>query len=171
MLEKRVFVMEPEQVIHEDSNGLPTLNRKKRVCAYARVSTDTDDQLNSYQAQIDEFTKKIKENDEWEFINMYADEGISGTSIKKRPEFLQMIQDSRDGKIDLILTKSLSRFARNTVDTLTIVRELRSIGVEVFFEKENIYSSDTKVDFMLTIFSSIVQEEARNISENVKWGF
>jgi len=171
MLEKRVFVMEPEQVIHEDSNGLPTLNRKKRVCAYARVSTDTDDQLNSYKAQIDEFTKKIKENDEWEFINMYADEGISGTSIKKRPEFLRMIEDSRLGKIDLILTKSLSRFARNTVDTLTIVRELRSIGVEVFFEKENIYSSDTKVDFMLTIFSSIAQEEARNISENVKWGF
>ncbi len=171
MLEKRVFVMEPEQVIHEDSNGMPVLKSKKRVCAYARVSTDSDDQLNSYQAQIDEFTKKIQDNDEWEFIRMYADEGISGTSIKKRPEFLNMIEDAREGKIDLILTKSLSRFARNTVDTLTIVRELRSIGVEVFFEKENIYSSDTKVDFMLTIFSSIAQEEARNISENVKWGF
>jgi DNA invertase Pin-like site-specific DNA recombinase/glutaredoxin 2 len=118
-----------------------------------------------------EYERKIKENIEWDFVGLYADEGISGTSIKKRPEFIRMIDDAKEGKINLILTKSLSRFARNTVDTLTIVRELREIEVEVFFEKENISSLDTKVDFMLTIFSSIAQEESRNISENVKWGF
>lgn len=171
MLEKRVFIMEPDQVFHEDKNGMPISREKKSVCAYARVSTDSDDQLNSYQAQINEFTKKIQENPEWEFLDMYADEGISGTSMKKRTEFLRMIEDARAGKIDLILTKSLSRFARNTVDCLTVVRELREINVEVYFEKENLYSSDTKIDFMLTIFSSIAQEESRNISENVKWGF
>jgi DNA invertase Pin-like site-specific DNA recombinase len=171
MQEKRVIVIEPTQVIHEDINGLPTLKPKLKVCAYARVSTDSEDQLHSVEAQKSVYTQKIQENDDWDFIGLYADEGLSGTSIQKRPQFLQMIEDAKAGKIDLILTKSLSRFARNTVDTLTIIRELREINVDVFFEKENIYSSDTKVDFMLTIFSSIAQEEARNISENVKWGF
>ena len=171
MLEKRVFVIEPERVFHEDANGMPMEFAKKRVCAYARVSTDTEDQLHSYQAQIKEFTQKITDNDQWEFIGMYADEGISGTSIKKRTEFLRMVEDAKAGKIDLILTKSLSRFARNTVDCLTVVRELREINVEIYFEKENLYSSDSKIDFMLTIFSSIAQEESRNISENIKWGF
>ncbi|HCZ23294.1 MAG TPA: recombinase family protein, partial [Acholeplasmataceae bacterium] len=140
------------------------------MCAYARVSTDTEDQINSYNAQISEYTSQIKENNDWEFVNMYADEGISGTSTKKRVNFLRMIDDAKAGKIDLILVKSLSRFARNTVDCLSIIQELRTINVEVFFEKENISSSDSKVDFMMTIFSSIAQEEARNISENVKWG-
>lgn len=145
--------------------------RKKRVCAYARVSTDQEDQINSYKAQINEYTKLINENREWDFQGMYADEGLSGTSTKKRIQFLQMIDDARQGKIDLILTKSISRFARNTVDSLTIIRELRTHHTEIFFEKENLYSSDPKVDFMLTIFSSIAQEESRNISENIKWGF
>ena len=144
--------------------------KKKRVCAYARVSTDFDDQIHSYNAQINEYTKQIKENPDWEFVDLYADEGISGTSMKKRISFLRMIEDARNGKIDLILTKSLSRFARNTVDCLSVIQELRLINVEVFFEKENLSSMDSKVDFMLTIFSSIAQEEARNISENVKWG-
>jgi len=144
--------------------------KKKRVCAYARVSTDFDDQIHSYNAQINEYTKQIKENADWEFVDLYADEGISGTSMKKRISFLRMIEDARNGKIDLILTKSLSRFARNTVDCLSVIQELRLINVEVFFEKENLSSMDSKVDFMLTIFSSIAQEEARNISENVKWG-
>lgn len=148
-----------------------TGKQKKRVCAYARVSTDQEDQINSYKAQIHEYTKYINDNPEWIFQGMYADEGLSGTSIKKRVQFLNMIDDARHGKIDLILTKSMSRFARNTVDSLTIIRELRNLGVEVFFEKENLYSSDSKVDFMLTIFSSIAQEESRNISENIKWGY
>jgi DNA invertase Pin-like site-specific DNA recombinase len=171
-----VKIMNERKVIRIDatpvlpSNHLDHTKKKKRVCAYARVSTDTEDQLNSYNAQIQEYTSQIKENQDWEFVNMYADEGISGTGTKKRINFIRMIEDARNGKIDLILVKSLSRFARNTVDCLSIIQELRTIDVEVFFEKENISSKDSKVDFMMTIFSSIAQEEARNISENVKWG-
>ncbi len=152
------------------SEGKPS-GELLKVAAYARVSTDQDDQLNSYAVQIKEFTTRIHENPLWSFAGMYADEGISGTSKEKRPEFMRMIEEAKAGKINLILTKSLSRFARNTVDCLTVIRELRAIGVDVFFEKENIYSSDPKVDFMLTIFSSIAQEESRNISENIKWGY
>lgn len=169
MQEKRVIVIEPTQVLFDDTGS--NEKQKRKVCAYARVSTDTEDQLHSVEAQKSLYTQKIIENPDWEFVGLYADEGLSGTSMKKRPQFLQMLEDAKAGKIDLILTKSLSRFARNTIDTLTTVRELREINVDIFFEKENIYSSDTKVDFMLTIFSSIAQEEARNISENIKWGF
>lgn len=169
MDQKRVTVINaiPDFLQAQSLNSI----RKKRVCAYARVSTDQEDQINSYKAQINEYTKLINENREWDFQGMYADEGLSGTSTKKRVQFLQMIDDARAGKIDLILTKSISRFARNTVDSLTIIRELRTHHAEIFFEKENLYSSDPKVDFMLTIFSSIAQEESRNISENIKWGF
>lgn len=170
MKEKRVIRIDPTPQNFFDNKEEIKL-QKKRVCAYARVSTDQEDQKNSYNAQISEYTKRIKRKEEWEFVEMYADEGISGTSIKKRPGFLKMIDDAKAGKIDMILTKSLSRFARNTVDTLTVVRELRDLNVEIFFEKENISSLDTKVDFMITIFSSIAQEESRNISENVKWGY
>jgi len=171
MQNKKVIVIEPKS--HRPSRGShgSKIRLKKRVCAYARVSTDFEDQLNSYKAQINEYTKKINDNEEWIFQGMYADEGISGTSIKKRPQFMQMIQDAKEGKIDLILTKSISRFARNTIDCISTVRELRSLGVEVYFEKENIASSDTKIDFMLSVFSSIAQEESRNISENIKWGY
>lgn len=168
MNEKRIIVINPATSININSDS-PELS-KKRVCAYARVSTDFEDQLNSYNAQIKEYTKRINENSNWEFKGMYADEGITGTSMKKRPEFLKMLDEARQGNIDLILTKSLSRFARNTVECLTIIREMREINVEIYFEKENLYSSDPKVDFLLTIFSSIAQEEARNISENIKWG-
>ena len=168
MNERKVIRIDATPILH--ANHPSIIKRKKRVCAYARVSTDTEDQINSYNAQISEYTSQIKENNDWEFVNMYADEGISGTSTKKRVNFLRMIDDAKAGKIDLILVKSLSRFARNTVDCLSIIQELRTINVEVFFEKENISSSDSKVDFMMTIFSSIAQEEARNISENVKWG-
>lgn len=166
--QRRVTVIQPtvhHYPIHEDG-----YLKKKRVCAYARVSTDQEDQIHSYKAQIQEYTRIIQENPQWIFQGMYADEGLSGTSIKNRLQFQAMIADAKAGKIDLILTKSISRFARNTVDSLTVVRELRGMKVEVYFEKENLYSSDPKVDFMLTIFSSIAQEESRNISENVKWG-
>ncbi|MFA7436322.1 MAG: recombinase family protein [Bacilli bacterium] len=142
---------------------------KKRVCAYCRVSTDNIEQKTSYDAQVDEYTNRIKSNTNWEFIKVFADEGISGTSTKGRIQFNEMIERARDGEIDLIITKSIFRFARNTVDCLSYIRELRLINVEIYFEKENIYSSDPKVDFLLTIMSSIAQEEARNISENVKW--
>ncbi|MBU1143930.1 MAG: recombinase family protein [Firmicutes bacterium] len=142
---------------------------KKRVCAYARVSTDDEDQLNSYKAQIDEYTTRIQENDDWIFIGMFADQGISGTQTKKRPEFLKMIALARLNEVDLILVKSISRFARNTVDVLSLVRELRQIGVIIYFEKENLYSDDPKIDFTLAILSSIAQEESSSISTNVKW--
>lgn len=143
---------------------------KKRVAAYARVSTDNDEQLNSYEAQVDHYTRHIQDNDNWTFVEVYADEGISATSTKKRDGFNRMIKDALDGKIDLIITKSVSRFARNTVDTLTTVRQLKEKGVEVYFEKENIYTLDSKGELLITIMSSLAQEESRSISENVTWG-
>ena len=144
---------------------------KKRVAAYARVSTDYEDQINSYKVQCDEYTKIIQSNPDYIYAGIFADQGLSGTQAKKRPEFMKMIESAKMGEIDLILTKSISRFARNTVDTITYVRELRELGVEVFFEKENLSSLDPKIDFMLTILSSIAQEESRSISTNVKWTY
>ncbi|MDR4968733.1 MAG: recombinase family protein [Acholeplasmataceae bacterium] len=144
--------------------------RKKKVAAYARVSTDETDQLHSYQAQIEEFTQRINKNDEWEFAGLYCDEGITGTMMSKRPGFLSMIQAAEDGHIDLILTKSISRFSRNTIDILTVIQTLRNIDVEIYFEKENLSSLDPKIDFILTVMSSMAQEESRSISENTKWG-
>ena len=112
----------------------------KKVCAYARVSTDNEEQLTSYSSQINYYTEKIKANPEWEFVGIYADEGISGTQAKNRAEFLRMIDDAINGKIDIIIAKSISRFARNTLDTLKYVRLLREHNVDVFFEKENIHT-------------------------------
>lgn len=145
-------------------------HRKKRVAAYARVSTDSDEQLSSYEAQVDFYTKYIKSNPEWEFVFVYTDEGISGTNTKKREGFNRMVADALSGKIDLILTKSISRFARNTVDSLVTVRKLKEKGVEIYFEKENIYTLDAKGEVLITIMSSLAQEESRSISENVTWG-
>jgi DNA invertase Pin-like site-specific DNA recombinase len=166
-MEKKIKVILPEnKYVNEETNQVI---RKKRVCAYARVSTDEEDQLNSYRVQISEYTKMINENPAWELVNIYADEGLSGTNMKKRPQFMKMIESARLGHIDLILTKSISRFGRNTVDMMGVIRELRNIGVIIFFEKENIYSDDPKMDFMLTILASISQEESRSISTNIKW--
>ena len=143
---------------------------KRRVAAYARVSTDLEDQKNSFNAQLEEYTTRISKNPTWEFVKLYSDKGISGTSTKHRVGFQRMIKDALDGKIDLILVKSISRFARNTVDCLKTVRELRKKNVEVYFDKESISTNDTKIDMMLTIFASFAQEESKSISENVKWG-
>jgi site-specific DNA recombinase len=143
---------------------------KKKVAAYARVSTETDEQQNSYEAQVKFYTEYIKSKDEWKFVQVYTDEGISGTSTAKREGFTEMINDALAGKIDLILTKSVSRFARNTVDSLVTIRKLKEKGVECFFEKENIWTFDGKGELLLTIMSSLAQEESRSISENVKWG-
>lgn len=118
--------------------GLPGLIKKRRVAGYARVSTDKDEQQNSYEAQVEYYTDYIKRNPEWEFVEVYTDEGISGTSTKHREGFKRMISDALDGKIDLILTKSVSRFARNTVDSLTTIRQLKDKGTEVYFEKDYI---------------------------------
>ena len=144
--------------------------QKRRVAAYARVSTDSDEQLTSYEAQVDYYTQYIHERPEWVFAGIYTDEGISGTNTKRREGFNQMIADALAGKIDLIVTKSVSRFARNTVDSLTTVRKLKEKGVEIFFQKENIYTLDSKGELLITIMSSLAQEESRSISENVTWG-
>ena len=144
--------------------------RKRRVAAYARVSTRDEEQRNSYEAQVDHYTRYIQNNAEWEFAGVYADRGITGTSTKKREHFNDMIEDALAGKIDLIITKSVSRFARNTVDSLTTIRTLKERGIEVFFEEQNIYTLDSKGELLITIMSSLAQEESRSISENVTWG-
>lgn len=143
---------------------------RKNVAAYARVSTDRDEQQSSYETQVSYYENMIRERADWNFVNVYTDEGISGTSTAHREGFKQMIQDALDHKIDLIITKSVSRFARNTVDSLTTIRELKEHNVEVYFEKENIWTFDGKGELLLTIMSSLAQEESRSISENVKWG-
>ena len=154
--------------------GMPALAiQKKRVAAYARVSTNSEEQLTSYEAQVKHYTEYIQSKeytDHWQFVSVYTDKGITGTSTAKRDGFNRMIQDALVGKIDLIITKSVSRFARNTVDTLTTIRKLKEHGVEVYFEEQNIYTMDGKGEVLLTIMSSIAQEESRNISENVTWG-
>lgn len=147
-----------------------TKGTKRRVAGYARVSTDHDEQLTSYQAQVDYYTGYIKSRDDWEFVGMYTDEGISATNTRRREGFKAMIADAKAGKIDLIITKSVSRFARNTVDSLTTVRELKNLGIEIYFEKENIWTLDSKGELLITIMSSLAQEESRSISENVTWG-
>ena len=143
---------------------------KRKVCAYARVSTDHEEQLTSYEAQVSYYTEYIKKHDDWEFIKVYADEGISGCSTKGRLGFQSMVKDALAGRFDLIITKSVSRFARNTVDSLSTIRKLKEHNVECYFEKENIWSFDGKCELLLSIISSISQEESRSISENVKWG-
>ena len=136
-------------------------NVKRKVAGYARVSTDTDDQISSYTAQVDYYTKYIKERKDWDFVGIYTDEGVTGTSTKKREGFTRMIKDALAGKIQLIITKSVSRFARNTVDCLTTIRKLKAAGVECYFEKEGIWTLDSAGELLITVLSSISQEEAR----------
>ncbi len=145
-------------------------NERKRVAAYCRVSTESEEQASSYTAQVSHYTSFINENPNWEMVDVYADEGITGTNTKKRTEFKRMIEDAKAGKIDLILTKSISRFGRNTVDVLKYSRELKEIGVAIEFEKERINTMEASGELMMTIFSSLAQEESRSISENSRWG-
>ena len=167
-IQKRVTKIERTSVGQVENQFRPLA--KRRVAAYARVSTDSDEQFTSFEAQVDYYTRQITANPDWTMVEVYTDEGISGTNTKKRDGFNRMIADALAGKIDLIITKSISRFARNTVDTLTSVRQLKEKGVEVFFEKENIYTMDSKGELLITIMSSLAQEESRSISENVAWG-
>ena len=143
---------------------------KIRVAAYCRVSTDQEEQLNSFENQVDYYTKYIRERPDYEMVDIYADEGISGTNTKKREGFNRMIADCEAGKIDLVITKSISRFARNTQDCLSYSRKLKGLGVGIIFEKENINTMDASGELLFTILSSLAQEESRNISENSKWG-
>ena len=143
---------------------------KLRVAAYCRVSTDSDEQATSYEAQVEHYTAFIKQNSEWEFAGIFADDGISGTNTKKREEFNRMIGECMAGNIDLIVTKSISRFARNTLDCLKYIRELKEKNIPVFFEKENINTMDSKGEVLLTIMASLAQQESQSLSQNVKLG-
>ncbi len=152
-----------------DRTGKPRL-KKLRVAAYCRVSTDDEEQLTSYNAQKEYYTRKIEENPNWTLARIYADEGITGTSLKKRDEFNRMIAACKRGSIDLILTKSVSRFARNTIDCLDTIRMLRGRGIPVYFEKEGIDTMKETSEFLITLFSSFAQAESESISQNVKLG-
>lgn len=148
----------------------PDLLQRKRVAAYARVSMDTERLMHSLSVQVSYYSELIQNTPGWGYAGVYADEGISGTKMDSRPEFIRMLADCEAGKIDIILTKSLSRFARNTVDTLNVVRRLKELGIEVRFEKERINSLADEGELLITIMASFAQEEVRSLSENVKWG-
>lgn len=144
--------------------------KRLRVAAYCRVSTDTEEQATSYDAQIQHYREYIISKPEWELVDIYADEGISATNTKKREEFNRMIEDCKLGRIDLVITKSISRFARNTVDCLNYIRELKEMNIPVFFEKESINTMDAKGEVLLTIMASLAQQESESLSKNVKLG-
>lgn len=146
------------------------VSRRLRVAAYCRVSTELEEQEGSYDAQVLYYTNKINENENWILAGIYADDGKSATNTKKRDDFNAMIEDALNGKIDMIITKSISRFARNTVDSLQTIRKLKEKNVAVYFEKENINTLEANGELLITILSSLAQEESRNISENVRWG-
>lgn len=144
--------------------------KRLRVCAYCRVSTNQADQQNSFSSQVEHYTAYINKNPTWEFAGIYADEGISGKTKEKRQEFMRLIKDAENKKLDLIITKSVSRFARNTVDCLEVVRKLKQIGVGVYFEKENINTLNEESELVLSVLSSIAEEELASISQNIRWG-
>ena len=148
---------------------MPTLPSRKKVAAYARVSLETERLQHSLSAQVSYYSELIQSNPEWEYAGVYADDGITGTK-STRAEFQRLLQDCEDGKIDIILTKSISRFARNTVDLLETVRHLKELGIEVRFEKERINSLSGDGEVMLTLLASFAQEEVISLSNNVKWG-
>ncbi|HAT4314026.1 TPA: recombinase family protein [Clostridium perfringens] len=141
-----------------------------RVAAYCRVSTDSDDQINSYNSQVSYYTDLIRKNNEWDFVDIYADEGITGTQISKRTNFQRLINDCMNGEIDMVITKSISRFARNTLDTLKYVRMLKEKNIAVYFEDEKINTLTMDGELLLVVLSSVAQQEVENISANVKKG-
>ena len=165
--ERRIHIIPATKptAVHGRATG-----HRQRVAAYCRVSTDNEEQLTSYTAQKAYYTQKIEENPDWELAGIFADRGITGTSLKKRKEFNKMIAACKRGRVDLILTKSLSRFARNTVDCLEVVRLLRANGIGVIFEKENINTLTESSEFLITLFSGFAQAESESISKNVVWG-
>ena len=144
--------------------------QKIRVCAYARVSSDSDDQLNSFSAQVEYFTQLIQSHSDWEFVDIYADEGITGTRADKRNDFQRLMRDCQSGRIDCILVKSVSRFARNSTDCIKAVRELQALGISVIFEKEQINTGALTNEMFLSMMSAFAQEEAISISQNMRRG-
>ena len=144
---------------------------KLRVAAYARVSSASDDQLNSFAAQNKHYTTLISGKEKWTMVDIYADEGITGTSIEKREDFKRLLSDCRRGKIDRVLVKSISRIARNTKECLEAIRELKSLGVSIYFEKENIDTSMMSGEMMTALFASFAQAESESISGNMRWSY
>ena len=142
-------------------------SEKLRIAAYCRVSTEL---ANSYETQVSHYKELIQKDPSWEMAGIFADDGISGTSTKKREQFNKMIAACKAGKIDLIVTKSISRFARNTIDCLKYIRDLKAINVAIFFEKENINTMDAKGEVLITIMASLTQQESESLSQNVKLG-
>ena len=167
MPQKRVRTIPPTI---QRVNVHSTQYTRKRVAAYCRVSTKQEEQLNSYEVQVKYYTERINRENGWQLAGIYADKGITGTSTRKRDEFNKMIKACRRRKIDMIITKSISRFARNTVDCLKYVRLLKELGVDVYFEEQGIHSTDPGAEFYITIYGSIAQSESENISHNVAWG-
>lgn len=169
-------VQQPARVVRKIQPTIDTAKQLKkeyrqlRVAAYCRVSTKQEEQLNSYEVQVKHYTERIQSELKWTLVGIYADKGITGTSVKKRDEFNKMIRKCKQGKIDMIITKSIARFARNTVDCLTHTRMLKDLGVDVYFEEQGIHSTDPGAEFYITIYGSIAQSESENISANVKWG-
>lgn len=167
---------QPKRVVRKIQPTIDTATQLKkeyrqlRVAAYCRVSTKQEEQLNSYEVQVKHYTERIQSEPKWTLVGIYADKGITGTSVKKRDEFNKMIRKCKQGKIDMIITKSIARFARNTVDCLTHTRMLKELGVDVYFEEQGIHSADPGAEFYITIYGSIAQSESENISANVKWG-
>ena len=157
-------------VIPANPEAISSSKRQLRVAAYCRVSTDDEEQLTSYEAQKNYYTDKIMTNKEWTMAGIFADEGITGTSARKRPEFLRMIRQCKQGKIDIVLTKSISRFARNTVDCLNYVRALKELGIAVIFEKENMNTLEIDSEILITMLGAFAQSESESISANVRWG-
>jgi len=145
--------------------------KKLRVCSYCRVSTDQAEQNNSFSAQVEHYTTYIKNNPAWEFLGIYSDDGISGKNVAKRPDFMRMVKDAENKKIDLIITKSISCFARNTADRLETVRKLKLISVGIYFEKENINTLNAESELMLSVISSVAEEELVPISQNMRWAY
>ncbi len=156
-------------IVSEISPIKPLILKRKRVAVYARVSLVTDQLLHSLSAQVSYYSSLIKNNPEWKFVGVYADAGITGTSTKKRDEFNRLISDCENGLIDLILVKSISRFARDTVTTLKVTRHLKELGIDVYFEREKIHSMSDEGELMLTLLASFAQEESRSISQNITW--
>lgn len=161
---------EPSQSVQIINIHTPSRKVKKRIAAYCRVSTEKDAQLESLENQLEGFRNKVLRKKDWELVEVYVDQGISGTSMKNRSGFMRMYEDCTEGKIDCILTKSISRFARNTIDCLSWIEKFKQCGVPIIFEKEGINTEDLKSQMILTVMSCFAQEESHSISENVKWG-
>ena len=168
MTEKNIMVIPARKRV--GSTAAKEKIKKLRVAAYCRVSTETEEQNSSYEVQVAHYTEFIKKNNEWEFAGIFADDGISGTNTKKRDEFNRMIAECMDGNIDMVITKSISRFARNTLDCLQYIRQLKDKNISVYFEKENINTTDAKGEVLLTIMASLAQQESQSLSQNVKLG-